>query len=147
MPSKDWNSECSPRSEVLFWTRGEPFRWLLTLTCPPASTPPGEGLPCGLLESSCGRRKRRSILKTDQTSACMPAYYCRFRIRKSYHALSDGGEKYGLPSGETGAGGLAFCYTRNAKGPREPERKGCLTPVEFDWSRRSCKRSTYTTES
>ena len=36
------------------------------------------------------------------------------------------------PSGETGTGGLAFCYTRNYKGLREPERKGCLTPVELD---------------
>ena len=36
------------------------------------------------------------------------------------------------PSGETGAGGLAFCYTRNAKDSREPERKACLTPVGLD---------------
>ena len=28
------------------------------------------------------------------------------------------------PSGETGAGGLAFSYTRNAKGLRKPARKG-----------------------
>ena len=32
--------------------------------------------------------------------------------------------------GETGASGLAFSYTCNAKGLREPERKGCLMPVE-----------------
>ena len=47
------------------------------------------------------------------------------------------------PRGKTGAGGLAFCYTRNAKGLRDPERKGCVTPVELDSSRRSCKRSMY----
>ena len=48
------------------------------------------------------------------------------------------------PSGKTGACGPAFCYTRNAEGLREPERKkGCLTPVELDYSRRYCKRSKY----
>ena len=47
------------------------------------------------------------------------------------YLLSDGAKCTDWPSGETGAGGLAFCYTRNAKGLREPERKGCLTPVEF----------------
>ena len=36
------------------------------------------------------------------------------------------------PSGKKGVGGLAFCYTRNAKGLREPEKKGGLTPVELD---------------
>ena len=35
------------------------------------------------------------------------------------------------PSGEQ-AGGLGFYYTRNAKGLREPEGKGWLTPVELD---------------
>ena len=35
-------------------------------------------------------------------------------------------------SGEPGAGGLAFCYARNAKGLREPERKRYLTPVELN---------------
>ena len=35
---------------------------------------------------------------------------------------------------------LTVCDTRNAKGIREPERIGCLTPVELDKSRRSCKR-------
>ena len=46
------------------------------------------------------------------------------------------------PSGGTGAGGLAVCYTRNVKGLREPERKGGLTPVELGKSRSSCKHST-----
>ena len=36
------------------------------------------------------------------------------------------------PSGETGADGLAFSCTRNAKGLREAERKGCWTPVELN---------------
>ena len=36
------------------------------------------------------------------------------------------------PSGGTSAGGLAFCYARNAKGLREPERKRYLTPVELN---------------
>ena len=36
------------------------------------------------------------------------------------------------PNGETGAEGFAFCYTINTKGLRAPERKGYLTPFEFD---------------
>ena len=42
-------------------SRGGPFRLLLPLPCPPASTLPGEGLPGGLLKDSCGLRKRRSM--------------------------------------------------------------------------------------
>ena len=52
---------CSPRFAALFSTRAGPFRLLLPLPCPPASTSPGEGLPGGLKESSCGRRKRGSM--------------------------------------------------------------------------------------
>lgn len=57
----DWNSEFSPRFEAFLPTRGGTFRLLLAPPCPPASTAPGEGLPGGLLEGSCGRRRRRSI--------------------------------------------------------------------------------------
>ena len=73
------------------------------------------------------------MLSVRWTSACMPVYYCRFKLRKCFHLLSDGGEKHGFAaSGETGANGLAFLYKRNAQGLRGPERKGCLTPVDLD---------------
>ena len=58
---QDWHSLCSPRFEALLSTRDVPFRWILLLPCPPASTATGEGLPCGLLKGSCGRRKRRRV--------------------------------------------------------------------------------------
>ena len=58
---KEWKSEYSPRFAALFSTQGQPFRLLLPPPCPPASTAPGEGLPGGLLEDSCGRRKPRSM--------------------------------------------------------------------------------------
>ena len=56
------------------------------LPCPPASTSPGEGLPSGLLEGSCGRPKCRSLPNCQEVGACMPAsyipgtYYCRLEI-------------------------------------------------------------------
>ena len=46
----------------LFSTRDGPCRLLLPLPCPPAWTSPVEGLPGGLLEDSCGRRKRTCVL-------------------------------------------------------------------------------------
>ena len=61
MSSQDCNSEFSPGFWALFSTRNGPFRLLLPLPCPPASTSPGEGLPGGLLEGSCGRCKRCSM--------------------------------------------------------------------------------------
>ena len=67
----------------------------------------------------------------DKKSFNMNGPYCRFKIRKCCCLLSNGGEKYGLAERRTGAGGGAFCHTRNTKGLREPERNGCLTPVEL----------------
>ena len=57
--SQEWASECSPRFEALFSTPGELFRLLLPLPCRARLT--REGLPGGLLEDSCGRRKRKSM--------------------------------------------------------------------------------------
>ena len=48
-------------SEAFLSTRGGPFRLFLPPPCPPALTAPGEGLHGGLLEGSCGRRRRRRM--------------------------------------------------------------------------------------
>ena len=48
--SQDRDSECSPCFVASLSTRGEPFRWLLPLPCPPASPSLGEGLLGGLRE-------------------------------------------------------------------------------------------------
>ena len=135
----EWTSERSPRFETLFSAR-EPFHLLLQLSCPPASTSSGEALPGGLLEGSCGRRKRRRMPNHRNVGMCplitVVSKYENVLICVPMAAMSTV-----WPSGETGAGVLAFYCTRNAKGLREPERKGCFAPVEFYWSRRSCKRS------
>ena len=60
---KGSKSECSMRFAALFSTRGGPFRLLLLPPCPPASTAPREGLHDGLLEGSCGWRRRRVMRK------------------------------------------------------------------------------------
>ena len=79
---KGWKSERSPRFAALFSTRGGPFRLLLTVPRPPASTSP-------LLEDSCGQRKHRSL--SNRLNAGMYA-----RLLHVPRLLSDGGEKYGL---------------------------------------------------
>ena len=71
--SQDQDSERSPRFKALLSKRGGPFRLLFPLTCPPASTSPGEGLPDGLLEGSYGRPKRRSMRNRPNVDKFMPA--------------------------------------------------------------------------
>ena len=56
-----------------------------------ASSSPGEGLAGGLLEGSCGRRKRVSM-----PNLLNVGMYARLLIQKCYHLLSNGGERYGL---------------------------------------------------
>ena len=72
LSSQDWDSVCSQRFEDLLSTRGGPYRLLLPLPCPPASISPGEGLPGGLLEGSCGRRQRRSMRNRLNAGTFMP---------------------------------------------------------------------------
>ena len=76
----------------------------------------------------------------------MPAYYyCRFKNTKMFSVvnLSNGSEQFGLAKWRNGRRRARLCYMRNENGLREQERKGCLTLVELDSSRRSCTRSTY----
>ena len=74
-----WTRTIEPRpcvhrgQEVHLSTRGGPFRLLLPLQCPPATTSPGEGLPGTLLEGSCGRGKRRSMRNRLNVGMFMPA--------------------------------------------------------------------------
>ena len=100
----------------------------------PRPHPPREGLPDGLHDGWYGRRKNRNkyakpakrrhvcmlivaVSKHQNVLICYPTAAKSTRCR---------------PSGETSAGGLAFCHTSNAKGLRDPERKEeYLTPVEL----------------
>ena len=66
---------------ALLLTRGRPFRLLLPLPYPPASTSPEEVLPGGLLEGSCGRRERRSMLNLLNVGTFMPAWEYETLIR------------------------------------------------------------------
>ena len=61
MMSLKGKNERSPRFAAILSTRGGLFRLLLPPPCPPASTAREEGLHGGLLEGSCGRRRRRGI--------------------------------------------------------------------------------------
>ena len=131
MSSKDWISVRSPRFEALFSTGGEPVRLLLPLPCPPVSTSPGEGLPGSLFEGSCGRCKRRSMPNRLNVGCVCPLITAFSKYEKVLICYPMAAKSTDWPSGETGAGGLAFCYERNGKDLREPERKGCLTPVEL----------------
>ena len=81
--SSAWKSERFPRFTAPFSTRGDPFRLLFPLPCPPASTSPGEGLPGGLLEASCGRRKRRSARNRLNVGTFIPL--------QNMKRISDGG--------------------------------------------------------
>ena len=71
--SSAWKSERFPRFTAPFSTRGDPFRLLFPLPCPPASTSPGEGLPGGLLEGSCGRRKHKNMRNRPKVGTFMSA--------------------------------------------------------------------------
>ena len=72
----------SPRFEALLSTRGGPFRFLLLLPCRPVSSSPGEGLPGGLLEGSCGRRKRISMRNRPNVGTFVPASENEMLIRR-----------------------------------------------------------------
>lgn len=129
MSSPNWNSERSSRFQVIFldakWalsfassaivpvyldvTRGGPSLW-------PFVRARAAGIRTGLCQ-------------TAKTAAFMPAYYST--------ADSKCNDVLIWPSGEMGAGGFAFCYLRNTKGPRGPGRKSCLILVELYLSRRS----------
>ena len=144
---KGWNSKCSPRFEALLSARGGPFRLLLSLPCPPASTSPGEGLPGGLLEGSCGRRKRRSM-----PNRLKVGMYARlllpFKLRKCSRLRSDVGEKYGLAEWRNRhRRARLLLRSQRERRPRARE-EGVLDAGRIRLvSRRSCKRSTHATES
>ena len=82
--SQDWDSECSPRFEARLSTQCEPFRLLLLLPCPPASTSPGEGLPRGPLEDLCGRCKRRCIQNRLNVRTFMPASEYEMLVQRQF---------------------------------------------------------------
>ena len=62
--------------------RGQPFRLLLPLPYPLASTSRGEGLPSGLLEDSCGQRKPKSKRNRLNGGTFMPASEYETLIRR-----------------------------------------------------------------
>lgn len=99
--SQHWNSESVPRSETFLSTRSGHLRLLLPPPCPPASTSPGEGLPGGLLEGACGRRKRRST----------PNFQRRRHVCAAITAASEHENATVLitHSDEVGARGFACC--------------------------------------
>ena len=66
-----------------FLTRGEPFRLLLPPPRPPASTAPGEGLHGGLLDGSCGRRRRRGMRNRLNVGSYAPGFEYETLIRLS----------------------------------------------------------------
>ena len=63
----------SPPFAALLSTRRLIFLLLLPLPCPSASTSPGKGLPGGLLEGSCDRRKHTKLTHGLQVGTFMPA--------------------------------------------------------------------------
>ena len=81
---EDEGGKCkrSPRLAALFSTRRGPFRLLLPLPCPPDSTSPREGLPGGLLEGSCGWRRRRRMPNLLNVCTFMPASAYETLIRR-----------------------------------------------------------------
>ena len=70
MWSPDRKPECSPSVEDSLSTRDGLFGLILRPPCPPASTAPGDGMHCGLLKGSCGRRHRRAVSK--RQNLCEP---------------------------------------------------------------------------
>ena len=88
------------RLAALFSTGGVFVCLFRYVPCPPASTSPGEGLPGGLLEGSCGRPKRRRMPNQRNIGMCAR---CHFKIRKRSHLLlSDGAEQCGLAEWRNG---------------------------------------------
>ena len=80
----------------------------------------GEGLPGGLLEGSCGRRKRKRYAKPAKRR-----HECPLITAVSKHGILVIRWRRRVevwPSGQTGADGLAFREARKAKGLREPGR-------------------------
>ena len=79
----------------------------------------------------------------DKKSFNMNGPYCRFKIRKCSRVLSDGGENSGTADWRNGRRRARLLLHAQRDGPPRARGCGCLTPVELDYSRRSCKRSTY----
>ena len=105
------------RFATLFSTRGEPFRLLLPLPSPLASTSPAEGLPGGLLEGSRCRCKRSTIpnrLNVSMYARLLLLFQNTGKNVPSCYPIAE--KSPALTRGETGAGGLASCWVRNAKG-------------------------------
>ena len=75
MSSQDWNSGCSRRFAPFLDARR-------TFSFASASTSPGEGLPGGLLEGSCGRRKRISMRNRPNVGTFVPASENEMLIRR-----------------------------------------------------------------
>ena len=120
------------------------FSFASPLLCLPASTSLGEALVGGPVEGSSGRRDHTRMPDQLTVSTGVPLLR-RFQNVKICVTIcySMAAKSTVWPRGETGPGGLAFGYMRNAEGLREPERKVSLTPVELALSRRRFKRSTY----
>ena len=102
------NSECSPCFVAVFSTRGGRFRLLPPLPYPPFSTSPGEGLPGGLLGGSCDRLKRRRMPNRLNFGIFIVALKHENVIIRHPMVV----ESAVRPSGETGAGGLAYIHRR-----------------------------------
>ena len=54
----------------------------------------------------------------------MPAYYGCFRIRKCFHLLSDGGEKYVLAEGQDGRRRARLLLHTQREGTSRPREEG-----------------------
>ena len=81
VPLKEGKNERSPGFAALFSTRGGPFPLLLPPPSLFASTAPEEGLHGGLLEGSCGRRRRRGM--PNRQNVGEPAYLFQ-HMKRSY---------------------------------------------------------------
>ena len=82
---KDWKNERSPRFAA--FSRREADLFVCFSVIVPAClnlTRGGATLPIGLLEGSCGRRKRRRM-PNRLNVACMPAYYLLLPLKETTH--------------------------------------------------------------
>lgn len=75
----------------------------------------------------------------------MSAYYCRFKIRKWYHLLSDGGQKHGLAEWRNGRRRSRPLPHAQRDGPPRTREKGVRDAgrITADSFRRNCRRSLY----